>query len=131
MTQGRRTSPLVPVLLFTVVCGACTALVVRLAGLSLHWGYGAVLIYLGGVTLLLHLWQERAMVNDPKGFVRRFMAGLMLKMFVSIVAVAVILLTLPRAQAVPLALAFALLYLAFLGFSTGRLVHLSRRQPTS
>ncbi|HMQ75106.1 MAG TPA: hypothetical protein PKE21_01910 [Flavobacteriales bacterium] len=131
MTQGRSTSPLVPVLLFTMVCGVCTALFVRLAGLSLHWGYGAVLIHLGGVTLLLHLWQERAMVNDPKGFVRRFMAGLMLKMFVSIVAVAVVLLTLPRAQAVPLALAFALLYLAFLGFSTGRLVHLSRRQPTS
>ncbi len=29
----------------------------------------------------------------------------------------------------PLALAFALLYLAFLGFSTGRLVNRSRRQP--
>ena len=129
MTQGRGASPVLPVLLFTTACGACTALVLRLAGLPWHWGYAAALAYLSAVTLLLHLWQERAMVTDPKGFVRRFMAGLTLKMFVSIVAVAVVLLTHPRAEAVPLALAFALLYLAFLGFSTGRLVNLSRRRP--
>lgn len=131
MTPGRSTSALVPVLLFTAVCGAATALVLRLAGLPWHWGYAAAVAFLSGLTLLLHLWQERAMVDDPKGFVRRFMAGLVLKMFVSIVVVAVVLLTLPRDRAVPLALAFALLYLAFLGFSTGRLVNLSRRQPRS
>ncbi len=129
MTSGRVPSPVAPVLLFTAACGGATALVHWTAGLPLHLGHAAVLAYLGGLTLVLHLWQERAMITDPKGFVRRFMAGLTLKMFVSVVAVAVVLLTLPRGRAVPLALTFALLYLAFLGFSTGRLVHLSRRQP--
>ncbi len=129
MTLGRTSSPVAPVLLFTATCGGAAALILWSVGVPWHWGYAAALAYLGGITLLLHLWQERAMVRDPQGFVQRFMAGLTLKMFVSIVAVAVVLLTLPRSQAVPLALTFALLYLAFLGFSTGRLVNLSRRQP--
>ncbi len=129
MTQGRSASPVVPVLLFTAVCGAATALILRLAELPWHWGYAVALAFLSGTTLLLHLWQEHALVADPKGFVRRFMAGLTLKMFAGIVAVALVLVTLPRAEAVPLALAFTLLYLAFLGFGTGRLVNLSRRQP--
>ncbi|MBV6405917.1 MAG: hypothetical protein IT228_02380 [Flavobacteriales bacterium] len=129
MTLGRDRSPVAAVLLFTLACGGATGLLLWLTGTPWHWGYAAVLVYLGGITLLLHRWQERALVEDPKGFVRRFMTGLTLKMFVSIVAVAVVLLTLPRDRAVPLALAFALLYLAFLGFSTGRLVNLSRRPP--
>jgi VIT1/CCC1 family predicted Fe2+/Mn2+ transporter len=37
----------------------------------------------------------------------------------------------PGVLALPLALMFALLYLAFLGFSTARLVNLSRTMPRS
>ena len=105
------------------------ALMLTLTGTPWHWGYAAVLVYLGGITLLLHRWQERALVEDPKGFVRRFMTGLVIKMFLSIFVLVVLLLIAPKPVVVPLALCFALLYLAYLVFSTTRLLRLSRTAP--
>lgn len=117
------------ILLFTLAIGAATYAICLLA----HWPFGlpqlAILAFLAILTASLHLWQENAMLTDPKGFMFRFMIGLMLKLVSALVAVAAILMLLPRAKAVPLALTFALLYLAFLAFSTVRLSARSRNLP--
>ena len=122
---------LIAVLLFTVAMGAATYAISLLA----HWPFGlpqlAMLAFLAVLTALLHLWQENAMVTDPKGFMFRFMIGLVLKLVSALVAVVAILMLLPRGKAVPLALTFALLYLAFLAFSTVRLSTRSRNLPRS
>ena len=130
MAQGQR-SPILPVLLFAAVCAAATWFGLRLLGLPFHWAYAAVITYLAGLTLVLHIWQERSMHTDPKGFVRRFMTGLVLKMLVSLFLLLGLVFLVPRDLALPLALSFALLYLAFLGFSTARLVGMSRHLPRS
>ena len=59
------------------------------------------------------------------------MTGLVLKMLVSLFLLLGIVFLVPRDLALPLALSFALLYLAFLGFSTARLVGMSRHLPRS
>ncbi len=128
MFQGRR-SPLLPVLLFALVCAGLTYGALHLLDQPLHWAYAAVIGYLTLTTYLLHHWQEGAMHTDPKGFVRRFMTGLVVKMLVSLFLLLAIVFLVPRELALPLALTFALLYLAFLGFSTARLVNLSRSMP--
>lgn len=69
------------------------------------------------------------MAADPKGFMSRFMLALALKLVVSLVAVAAILLLKPRSEAVPLALTFAALYLIFLVFSTAWLGRSARNAP--
>lgn len=120
---------LIALLLFTVAAGAATYAICRLA----HWPFGmpqlAMLLFLAVLTASLHLWQENAMVSDPKGFMFRFMIGLVLKLIIALVAVVAILMLLPRREAVPLALNFAALYLAFLVFSTVRLSARSRNLP--
>lgn len=117
------------ILLFTLATGAATYAVCLLA----HWPFGlpqlAMLGFLAVLTGALHIWQESAMLTDPKGFMFRFMIGLVLKLGSALVAVVAILMLLPRARAVPLALTFALLYLAFLAFSTVRLSARSRSLP--
>ena len=128
MAQGLP-SPLLPVLLFAAVCAAATWFGLRLLGLPFHWAYGLVVGYLATFTLVLHIWQERSMHTDPKGFVRRFMTGLVMKMLVSLFLLLAIVFLVPRDLALPLALCFAFLYLAFLGFSTARLVGFSRNLP--
>jgi F0F1-type ATP synthase assembly protein I len=128
MAQGLR-APFLPVLLFTCVCTAATWFGLRLMDLPFHWSYGLVIGYLAGFTLFLHRWQEGALHTDPKGFVRRFMTGLVLKMLISLFLLLAIVFLVPRDLALPLALTFALLYLAFLGFSTARLVGFSRDLP--
>lgn len=124
-----RPSPFLPVLLFTAACTGLTWGALHLLGLPFHWAYLAVIGYLALTTYLLHHWQEGAMRTDPKGFVRRFMTGLVVKMLVSLFLLLAIVFLVERALALPLALTFALLYLAFLGFSTARLVNLSRTMP--
>lgn len=112
--------------LFTVACGGATYAVYQM----LHWPFGAgpwaVILFLGALTAVLLLWQERALVLDPKGFMMRFMAGLVVKLLAGLAAVAAILVLLPRDQGLRLSLTFAALYLAFLAFSTVRLSRLSR-----
>lgn len=120
---------LIAVLLFTVAVGAVTYAISMLV----HWPFGApqlaMLVFLAALTASLNLWQENAMVSDPKGFMFRFMIGLVLKLMSALVAVVAILMLLPRGKAVPLALTFAALYLVFLAFSTIRLSARSRNLP--
>lgn len=129
MGTTRRPSPVLPVLLFGAACGA--ALFALLAALRIppSWHYGAAVAYLTAITLVLHVWQERALEHDPKGFVNRFMLGLVGKMLLSLLLIVIVLFTLPRGTALPLALAFAVLYLAFLAFSATRLSMRSRNGP--
>ncbi len=125
----RRWSFLLPLLIFSTCCSAVLAGVLVAAGATLTPHYAGVVIYFAAITALLHAWQEHSFVTDPKGFVRRFMAGLMLKMFLSVVVLVILLFTIPKGISIPLALSFAVLYLAFLVFSTLRLMRLSRTVP--
>lgn len=115
------------VLLFGLAVGALAY------GLSmmLHWPFGlpqlGVVGFLTLLSAVLLTWQESGLAKDPKGFMFRFMTGLVLKMLSALLVVAVILIALPRAEGVPLALLFALLYLMFLAFSTIRLNRISRK----
>lgn len=120
---------LTAVLAFSLAVGAAMYGVHKLA----HWPFGApqlaMIGFLAALTGALHGWQEDALAKDPKGFMFRFMLGLVLKLVAALVAVVAILLVLPRGRALPLALTFAVLYLAFLAFSTVRLSSLSRKAP--
>ena len=114
---------------FSLAVGAATYAVFQLA----HWPFGraqmAMLVFLAVLTGVLHLWQEQGLAKDPRGFMFRFMIGLVLKLAVALAVVAGMLILLPRSRAVPLALTFALLYLCFLVFSTVRLSSRSRNAP--
>lgn len=114
-------------LLFTLAAGAATYAVYTLA----QWPFGVAeagsLLFLGALSGLLLAWQENALVSDPGGFMNRFMLGLMVKLMGSLFAVAIILYLLPRSKGVLLGLTFAVLYLAFLAFTTVRLSNRSRR----
>lgn len=128
MATARR-SPVVPILLFAACTGAALYGVLHGLRLPFSWHYAAALVYLTVITVVLHTWQENALLTDPKGFVNRFMLGLVLKMMLSLALIVAVLFLLPRPVALPLALSFAALYLAFLVFSTVRLSARSRNAP--
>lgn len=125
----RRWSFIIPILLFTAAMGLL--LWIAFYGLQqpLEPAHGITLLWFAAITTALHLWQEHSMATDPKGFVRRFMAGLMLKMLLSLGVLVVLLFRAPKETVMPNGIAFALLYLAFLAFSTARLTGLSRKLP--
>ncbi|MBS1570215.1 MAG: hypothetical protein JST45_12375 [Bacteroidetes bacterium] len=123
------TRSLTALAIYTVAIGALAFGACQLAG----WPFGkaqlAILVFLALLTGMLMLWQEKAMDKDPKGFMFRYMLGLVLKLFTALVAVVAILMLLPRPQALPLTLTLAIFYLAFLVFSTVRLSARSRHLP--
>lgn len=86
-----------------------------------------LLVYFTAITLVLLSWQERRAVTDIKGFVRRFMLGMVMKLMGSLVLLFVLLRLAPKEITNPLTVAFALLYFAFLIFSTVRLTMILRR----
>ena len=122
----RRWSFLVPLAAFTTSCAVGLGLVLFLTGSKLTLHYLGILLYFAVVTGILHAWQEHAFETNPKGFVNRFMAALMGKMFLSVVVLVLLLFTVPQAVSIPLALSFAVLYLLYLIFSTVRLIRLSQ-----
>ena len=125
-------SPLLPVFLFGAVCTGATWLALRLGGRPFNWPYIAVLAWFTFITLALHLWQERAASTDVKSFMRRFMAGLVIKLLLSLVLVFVLIELLDDAPSLKyVVIAFVILYLAFLAFSTARLVMLLKRTTPS
>lgn len=115
-----------PLSLFTLACAAALFIVLRAVQAPLSTHYFLALLYFAAITFFLHRWQENTFAADPKGFVRRFMTGLVLKMFASIAVLVVGMLLVPHELLVPFTLSFAVLYLAFLAFSTARLLRLSR-----
>ena len=84
-------------------------------------------LYFAVLTYLLHRWQERGLEGRPMLFQQRFMAGLTIKMLLSLVLLVVLVLALPKEQVLSVAITFCALYLAYLGFSTARLVGMMRR----
>ncbi|MBK7085615.1 MAG: hypothetical protein IPH53_13520 [Flavobacteriales bacterium] len=128
MAKSRRTAVL-PVLLFSVLCTGVTWYTLRLLSVVLTWPFAVMLVWFATVTLALLLWQERAVGADLRPFMRRFMAGLVIKLLGSLVLLFVLMRLVPTESAKPMAVSFALLYLAYLSFGTARLVG-SMRQPT-
>lgn len=126
---SRRWPLVLQLFLFSAVCMGTTWAVLHMIGRAFDWRHVAIVMYLALATFALHVWQEHGMVTDPGGFVRRFMTGLVLKMFVSVLLLVAIVMVLPRDEGIPLALIFTLLYLAFLVFSTVRSTVLLRRSP--
>ncbi len=90
-----------------------------------------LLVYFTTITLVLLTWQERRTATDIKGFIRRFMVGMVTKLLGSLVVLFILLLLVPHEPRSPLTIAFAALYVAFLVFSTARLSMLLRRNMNS
>ncbi|MEO8591577.1 MAG: hypothetical protein ABI432_19505 [Flavobacteriales bacterium] len=128
MTEGHR-SPVLPVLVFSTICTAATWLALRITGYALSWPFAVVLVWFALISLVLLSWQERAWGADVQPFVRRFMAGLVIKLLASLALLFILVKTVPKPVAAPLVASFALLYLAFLGFSTAWLIGRMRSVP--
>lgn len=127
MTTQRSFLPSLAV--FTLGCAAALYAVLRAVHAPVTAHYLIAILYFPGITAFLHGWQEASFATDPKGFVRRFMLGLVLKMFISIAVLVIGMLVVPPDVLVPFTLAFAVFYLAYLVFSTTRLLRLSRSAP--
>lgn len=115
--------------LFTLAMAIVAYGALRLLHVPFSWPYGLALAYFTLITLGLHAWQESGFRQTPQGFMQRFMAGLVMKMLGSVAVLVLLLLIVPRADAMPLGVVFAALYLAYLAFSTLRLLAISRQAP--
>lgn len=122
-------SPTGPVLLFTGAMAFLSLLVLYALHLAVVPAHGLLLGWFALITLVLHLWQEPAMRRAPKGFARRFMAGLTVKMLLSLLVALLVLLREPKEARLSLGIAFVALYLAYLAFSTVRITGLARKLP--
>ncbi len=116
-----RWSFLIPIAIFTLACAAVLVAVLYFAGVPVGRGHVAMLAYFALLTAILHAWQEHAMISDPKGFVNRFMGGLVIKMMATLLVLLIAVVLLPKQRILVYALPLIALYLAFLGFSTARL----------
>ncbi len=126
-----RSSVYVQVLLFSTVIGALAYGGLYLTGHAFDWRFGLLLGYFTGVTALLLAWQESS-AGTANIFIRRFMAGLVMKLMGSLILLAVLLKTAPKELTAPLAVVFSLMYLGYLGFSVVRLsgaVKATRQTP--
>ena len=121
-------SPALPILLFSAAAALATWFALHLSGRQFAWPHVVMLAYFAAISLVLHAWQERS-AGEARVFMRRFMTGLVVKLLLSLVLLVVLLVVLPADMVKPLTVVFVLLYLAFLAFSTVRLVMLIRR-PT-
>jgi hypothetical protein len=99
----------------------------RAVGRPVVWQFWFILGYFGVITTVLLLWQERSAGADIKAFIRRFMAGLVIKLLLSLALLFILLRTLPHPLTSAFVVVFSLLYLGFLAFSTGRLSLLLRK----
>jgi len=113
--------------LFTLVCAFATWLVYRYNGLRMGQAAWGMISYYMVLTVLLHAWQEGNRGISPQVLVRRYMAGLAIKMFLSLMVLVLLLFLLPREAVLHVVLTFILLYLAYLGFSTARMTMVLRR----
>ena len=113
-------SSYVPVLVFSSVCAIGTWAGLSLTGNVFTWHFAFLLGYFTLVTIGLLFWQEGS-VKQTNMFIRRFMAGLVIKLMGSLVLLAVLLKISPDLVDKPLTVVFAILYLAYLAFSTVRL----------
>ncbi|MFZ1331148.1 MAG: hypothetical protein WAR83_03120 [Flavobacteriales bacterium] len=127
--EAHKWSFAIPLLLFSLACGGVTWVALYFAHEPFAPVQIAVLCYFATLSFILLAWQEQALVSDPKGFVRRFMLGMVLKMFISLGILFYLISILDDETEKPFAATFILLYMAFLGFTTVRLV--TRLRATS
>jgi hypothetical protein len=120
MASGRW-SFLLPITIFTLACAAALVAILYFAHVPLVSGHLLMLGYFATLTAVLHTWQERALITDPKGFVNRFMGGLVIKMLLTLMVLLLGVVLLPKPNILHLALPFIGLYLAYMVFSTARL----------
>lgn len=119
-------SPALSVLLFSLAVALVTWFALYLVGRPFGWPHVVMLGYFAAISLVLHAWQEKS-AGDARIFMRRFMTGLVVKLMLSLLLLVILVVVLPTDAVKPLTVVFVLLYLAFLGFSTARLVMLIRR----
>jgi hypothetical protein len=112
--------------LFTLLCLGATWFALGALEQRFSWPHAVVAAWFLIVSLLLHRWQERDLSTDIRRFMRRFMTGLVLKLLASLALLALLLFLLDHDRK-PFMIVFVLWYLAFLGFSTARLVLLLKR----
>lgn len=128
MAVARKGLPLpLSIALFSIAVTVAVALVLGFFEYAFSLVYVAEVAFFAVVTWGLLNWQESSMHTDPKGFVRRFMLGLTLKMLGCLIAMTVLAFLAPPGLAVPWILCFALLYLVFLVFSVARLMRRSKQ----
>jgi len=127
MSAGRW-SHVPAILLLGAVSGLLIVLALKGLDMPLHGWHAAIPLWFTLLSLALHTWQESGMDHDPKGFVRRVMAGMAFKMFSSLILLVVALVALPREEVLATAIAFILAYLLFLGYSVVRYSKLLRGQ---
>ena len=118
-------SAYIPVLVFSCICAIGTWAGLYFTGNSFTWHFAFLLGYFTLVTIGLLFWQEGS-VKQTNIFIRRFMAGLVIKLMGSFVLLAVLLKSAPETVDKPLTVVFAVLYLAYLAFSTVRLSNVLR-----
>ncbi len=117
----QRWSFLIPIVLFTLVCSLLTWGILRSTGHPMDQVIWGMISYFMLLSIGLHAWQEHSLDRDPQGFIRRYLAGLSIKMLLSLFVLVVLLFVLPRSSRSLVALAFIFLYLAYLIFSTARM----------
>lgn len=116
---------LIPLLLFSGLCGLVTFGALYLTGIGFTWHFTFLLAFFLLVTAGLLLWQERSDI-PANIFIRRFMGGLVMKLLGSLVVLAILLKIAPPEVDKPLTIAFAGLYVSYLAFSTIRLSQVMR-----
>ena len=100
-----------------------------LAGKPFDWRYGLLLGYFIVVTSLLLRWQESG-ADKTNIFVRRFLAGLTIKLMGSVVLMVILVKTAPTELKMPLVITFVGLYVAFTTFSVSRLMKVVKSPKT-
>jgi F0F1-type ATP synthase assembly protein I len=120
-----RDSPLGPLLLIGAACAACMVGGLYLAGQPFDWRYALLLGYFVVVTFFLLRWQEGA-AGKTNIFIRRFMAGMIIKLMGSIILMVVLMKVSPAEMTLPLVILFVGLYVAFMSFSVARLMRIIR-----
>lgn len=121
MTQGQG-GAVFPVLVIGLLCTGLTWYMLFLLSIAFTWPFVVILLWFTLVTLALLLWQEHALGADLRPFMRRFIAGLTIKLMGSVVLMVILVKTTPAELTTPLVVTFACLYVMFTTFSVSRLM---------
>ncbi len=112
-------------MLLGALAAACLVGGLHLAGKPFDWRYGLLLGYFLVVTAMLLRWQE-SVADQTNVFIRRFLAGLTIKLMGSVVLMVILVKTAPPELTTPMVITFVGLYVIFTTFSVSRLMKLMR-----
>lgn len=110
-------------------CAACLVGGLHFAGKALDWRYFLLLGYFVVVSFFLLRWQEGA-ASQVNVFIRRFLAGLMIKLMGSVVLMVILVKTSPAEMTLPMVFLFIGLYVAFTSLSVARLMRIIQTPRT-